>query len=245
MRKVLIVGATSAIARATARHFAADGDLLFLVGRDASRLADVALDLDARGAGKAATYVMDADDLDAHAGMIEAADVELGGLDTALIAYGTLPDQSTCTREVSAATGAWHTNAESPMALLTRLANLLESRGGGTLAVISSVAGDRGRKTNYVYGAAKAALSTFLEGLRHRLHGTGVHVLTIKPGLVDTPMTAAFEKGALWSTAERVGRDIYQAIQRRREVCYTPAYWRFVMLGIRAMPRSVFKRMNF
>jgi hypothetical protein len=128
------------------------------------------------------------------------------------------------------------------MALLTRLANLFEARRGGTLAVISSVAGERGRKTNYVYGSAKAALSTFLEGLRHRLHGSGVRVLTVKPGLVDTPMTREFEKGALWSTPERVGHDIYQAIRRRREVCYTPPFWGPVMFTIRAMPRWLFKR---
>jgi len=240
--KVLIVGATSAIAQGTARRFAADGDALFLVGRDAARLAEVAADLEARGASRVGSYVMDADNVDAHAGMIEAARNTLDGLDIALIAYGTLPDQAVCQQQVEQASRAWHTNAVSPMALLTRLANVLEAQGSGTLAAISSVAGERGRKTNYVYGSAKAALSTFLEGLRHRLHGSGVHVLTVKPGLVDTPMTASFEKGALWATPERVGEDIYKAIRRHREVCYTPAFWGFVMLAIRGMPRWLFKR---
>jgi hypothetical protein len=244
MRKVLIVGATSAIAQATARRFAAEGDALFLVGRDGSRLEEVAEDLEARGAARVATFVMDADDLDAHAGMIDAAETELDGFDVALIAYGTLPDQSACQQQVALAVRAWHTNAVSPMALITRLIRRFESRRGGTLAVISSVAGDRGRKANYVYGSAKAALSTFLEGLRHRLHGSGVHVLTVKPGLVDTPMTASFDKGALWSTPERVAQDIHQAIRRRRDVCYTPPFWGFVMLGIRTMPRWLFKRTN-
>jgi decaprenylphospho-beta-D-erythro-pentofuranosid-2-ulose 2-reductase len=242
MRKVLIVGATSAIAQATARRFAADGDALFLVGRDAARLADVVADLEARGAARVGSYVMDLDDVDAQAGMIDAAQAALDGLDTVLVAYGTLPDQAACQQQVDEASRAWHTNAISPMALLTLVANVLEARGGGTLAAISSVAGERGRKSNYVYGSAKAALSTFLEGLRHRLHGSGVHVLTVKPGLVDTPMTASFEKGALWSTPERVGADIYQAICRQRDVCYTPAFWAWVMLAIRAMPRWLFKR---
>lgn len=242
MRKVLVVGATSAIAQATIRRLAADGDALFLVGRDAGRLAQVADDASARGASKATTFVMDADDLDAHSEMLDTADARLDGLDTALIAYGTLPDQAACQSDVVTAVKAWHTNALSQMVLATCLANLLEARGHGTLAVITSVAGDRGRKSNYVYGSAKAALSTFLEGLRHRLHGSGVRVLTIKPGLVDTPMTAGFEKGALWATPERVGTDIYRAIRSGRDECYTPPFWRFVMLGIRGMPRWLFKR---
>lgn len=245
MRKVLIVGASSAIAEATARRFAADGDTLFLVGRHGVRLEQVADDLRTRGAARVDTFVMDADDIAAHEGMITAAEATLGTIDTVLIAYGTLPDQAVCQREVEAALAAWHTNAASPMALLTRLANRLEASGRGTLAVISSVAGDRGRKTNYVYGSAKAALTTFLEGLRHRLHASGVSVLTIKPGLVDTPMTAAFQKGPLWSTPERVGQDIHRAILRGREELYTPGFWRFVMLVIRNLPRALFKRTNF
>lgn len=245
MRKVLVIGATSAIAEATARLFAADGDALFLVGRSAAHLEHVADDLRTRGAARVDTFVMDANDLSAHETMLTRAEDALGELDTVLIAYGTLPDQAACERDVDLALAAWQTNAASPMALLTRLANRLEARGHGTLAVISSVAGERGRKTNYVYGSAKAALTTFLEGLRHRLHGRGVHVLTIKPGLVDTPMTESFEKGVLWSTPERVARDIHRAIGRQREELYTPGFWRFVMLVIRNMPRWLFKRTNF
>lgn len=245
MRKVLVIGATSAIAEATARLFAADGDALFLVGRNAAHLEQIADDLRTRGAARVDTLVMDANDLCAHEPMLARAEEALGELDIVLIAYGTLPDQAACERDVDLALAAWQTNAASPMALLTRLANRLEARGHGTLAAISSVAGDRGRKTNYVYGSAKAALTTFLEGLRHRLHGRGVQVLTIKPGLVDTPMTEAFEKGLLWSTPERVARDIHRAIRRQREELYTPAFWRFVMLVIRSIPRWLFKRIDF
>lgn len=245
MSRVLIVGATSAIAQATARRFAADGARLFLVGRDSDRLDQVAADLESRGAAKAATHVMDANDLDAHAPMIDAAESALDGLDIVLIAFGTLPDQPLCQRRVDDAVQAWRTNAESPMALLTLLAERFERQGSGTLAAISSVAGERGRKANYVYGAAKAALTQFLEGLRHRLHGSGVQVITIKPGLVDTPMTAAFEKGALWAAPDRVGADIYRAIRQGQEVCYTPRFWAVVMLVIRTLPRRLFKRMNF
>lgn len=240
--RVLVVGATSAIAEAAARRFAADGDSLFLVARDADKLAAVADDLRVRGAREVGTHVMDADDLDAHAGMLDAAEAALGHIDTALIAYGTLPDQARCQDDVEAALAAWHTNAASVMALATRLANRLERRGTGTIAVLSSVAGDRGRQSNYVYGSAKAALSTFLEGLRHRLHASGVRVLTIKPGMVDTPMTAAFDKGPLWASPERVGRDIHKAVRRGTEVLYTPFFWRWIMLVITLLPRPLFKR---
>lgn len=242
MRKTLIVGANSAIAQATARRFAAAGDALFLVSRNADKLASVAADLETRGASRVATHIMDADDLQAHAAMLETAIAALNGLDTVLIAYGTLPDQSACEAQPEQAVRAWHTNALSVIALLTRLANHFEQQRRGTLAVISSVAGDRGRKSNYVYGSAKAGLSCFLEGLRHRLHAADVRVLTIKPGMIDTPMTAAMPKGGLWSTPERVGRDIHAAIEQGRELCYTPFYWRYIMLVIRALPRWLFKR---
>jgi short-subunit dehydrogenase len=244
MKRVLIVGATSAIAQAIGRRFAADGDRLFLVARNPQRLSQVAADLRARGAGMVATAVMDANELDAHGCMIAAAAAALDDIDIALVAYGTLPDQDQCQRQPEAALQTWHTNALGPMTLLAELANRFEARGAGTLAAISSVAGERGRKSNYVYGSAKAALSTYLEGLRHRLHGAGVHVLTIKPGLIDTPMTAAFRKGALWATPERVADDVYRAINRRRDVCYTPGFWAVVMLGIRCMPHWLFKRTN-
>lgn len=242
MRKTLIVGANSAIAQATARRFAAAGDALFLVSRDADKLASVAADLKTRGASRVATHLMDADDLQAHAAMLESAIASLNGLDTVLIAYGTLPDQASCEARPEQAVRAWHTNALSVIALLTRLANHFEQQRRGTLAVISSVAGDRGRRSNYVYGSAKAGLSCFLEGLRHRLHAADVRVLTIKPGMIDTPMTAAMPKGSLWATPERVGRDIHAAIERGRELCYTPFYWRYIMLVIRALPRWLFKR---
>ena len=242
MRKILIVGATSAIAEQAARRFAADGDALFLVGRRADRLEAVADDLKVRGAHTTGTHVMDADDLAAHAPMLDAAEAALGGLDTVLVAYGTLPDQAACAADPATAVAAWHTNAVSQIALLTDVANRFERQGHGLIAAISSVAGDRGRASNYVYGSAKAGLNAFLDGLRHRLFGSGVQVLTIRPGMVDTPMTAEFDKGPLFARPEKVGGDIHKAIGKRRAVCYTPGFWWLIMTVIQSLPRAVFHR---
>lgn len=241
MRRILIVGATSAIAEATARHFARDGDALFLVGRRQARLPVIADDLRARGARNVGVHTMDINDLERHAAMIAAAEAALGGLDSVLIAHGTLPDQMQCQRDPRLTLRELNTNALGTIALLTALANRFERQGRGTLAVISSVAGDRGRQSNYVYGTAKAALDTFLEGLRQRLHKAGVRVLTIKPGFVDTPMTRDFEKNRLWATPERVGRRIHRAMTGGGDVVYTPFFWRFIMLIIRLVPERLFK----
>ena len=242
MRKMLIVGATSTIAEHAARRFAADGDALFLVARNADKLAAVADDLKVRGASTVVTHVMDADDLDAHAPMLDAATAALGGLDTVLVAYGTLPDQQACEADPKTAVAAWHTNAVSVIALLTDVANRFERQGAGLIAAISSVAGDRGRASNYVYGSAKAGLNAFLDGLRHRLFKAGVQVLTIKPGMVDTPMTADFDKGPLFASPDKVGADIHRAIGGRRAVCYTPWFWRWIMTIIVSLPRAVMHR---
>lgn len=241
MRRVLIIGATSAIAEATARHFAAAGDALFLVGRRADRLKAIAADLDVRGAASVGVHSMDVNDLDRHEAMFEVAEKALGGIDTVLIAHGTLADQKACQQDPQLAIKELGTNAVSTIALLTPLANRLEEQGFGTLAVISSVAGDRGRESNYVYGSAKAALDAFLEGLRQRLHKAGVRVVTIKPGFVDTPMTEAFKKGILWTSPERVSKRIYWSLNNSPDVVYVPFYWRYIMLVVRLMPRTVFK----
>ena len=244
MRRIFIFGATSAIAQATGRLFAADGDSLFLAARDPEKLRIAADDLRVRGASLVETATMEATEYHGHPALIEAASRALGGLDLVMIAHGTLPDQKACEQSWDRTLKEVEINALSAISLLSHLANHLERQGHGTLVVISSVAGDRGRRSNYVYGTAKAALTTFTQGLRSRLCRSGVHVLTIKPGFVDTPMTAHFRKGLLWSTPEAVGKGIYRAIQKKRNVVYVPWFWYFVMLFIRAIPEAVFKRMN-
>lgn len=244
MRRVLIIGATSAIAESVAREFARRGDTLFLVGRRADALAAIADDLKLRGATNAYAQLMDANDLAAHEPLLEAAHTAMGGLDTALIAHGTLPDQAACEASVDAMLAEFHTNALSQMALCTHLARRFEAQGYGTLAVISSVAGDRGRQSNYVYGAAKAAVAAYTSGLRQRLHKKGVAVITIKPGFVDTPMTAGFSKGPLWASPASVGRDIVRGIERGAPVIYTPWFWWGIMQIIRNIPERIFRRLT-
>jgi short-subunit dehydrogenase len=244
MNNVLIIGATSAIAETTARLFAARGDRLFLVGRRAERLAVIAGDLRIRGATYAGYESLDLNDIDQHESLLNKIYGEMNKIDIVLISYGTLSDQTVCEEAFSQALKEFNTNAISVLSLLTHLANRFEQQGKGTLAVICSPAGDRGRQSNYVYGAAKGAVSLFMEGLRNRLHKSGVQVLTIKPGFVDTPMTADFKKGWLWSQPDDIARGIIKAIDRKKDVVYLPWFWKFIMLIIRSIPEFIFKRLK-
>jgi len=244
MRKVLIIGATSAIAEATARILAARGDGLYLVARNQARLSAVAADLAVRGSPRVSSEVLDANDLAGHEAMLARAEAFLGGYDTVLIAHGTLSDQKACEQSVELALREINTNGLSVVALLTRVAARLEQQRAGTIAVISSVAGDRGRASNYVYGSAKALVTAYLSGLRQRLAKVGVNVVTIKPGFVDTPMTAAFPKGPLWARPEAVAAGIVRAIDRRKNTVYLPGFWLPIMLVIRAIPERVFLRLS-
>src|ERR1035438_4552813 len=244
MKRILIMGAASAIAEATARVFAARGDALFLVARDAQRLAAMADDLKVRGAAMAETFVLDARDVDQYPQLVSGAAERLGGLDAALIAHGALSDQAACEQSVAMLQDQFMINAFSVMVLCTDLANRFETQGHGVIAVISSVAGDRGKQSNYVYGAAKATVTAFTSGLRQRLYPKGVRVLTIKPGFVNTPMTAAFKKGALWAAPARVAADIVRAMDRGRSVIYTPLFWRLIMAIIKSVPETIFRRLR-
>lgn len=244
MKRILIIGATSAIAEATARLWAVRGDALFLVGRRAERLNAIADDLRVRGAASVACFTMDACDAAAHAPMIGAAQAAMGGLDIALIAHGSLPDQPACEASVELTLQEIDVNGLSVIALATRLGAILSVQGSGSLAVISSVAGDRGRQSNYVYGAAKGMVSIFLQGLRNRLAKQGVQVLTIKPGFVDTPMTASFKKGALWARPEDIARGIVGAVERKADEVYLPGFWWLIMVVIRHIPERFFKKLS-
>ena len=165
-------------------------------------------------------------------------------MDAVLIAHGTLPEQRACEADWQLAREALLVNGLSPVLLAQQVAAKMAAQQGGVLAVISSVAGDRGRQSNYIYGAAKGGLSVFLQGLRNRYFAQGVKVLTVKPGFVDTPMTAAFAKGPLWASADGVAGDILAAMARGRDVLYTPWFWRAIMWIIRSIPERVFKRLS-
>jgi decaprenylphospho-beta-D-erythro-pentofuranosid-2-ulose 2-reductase len=245
MQKILIIGATSAIAEATARLYAAKGAGFFLLARNGARLERLAADLKVRGASSVETALLDVNDIASHQPLLNKAHDALGRFDVALLAHGTLGDQQKCEAEVEAALEELQTNAVSTIALLTALANMMEKQQGGTIAVISSVAGDRGRPSNYVYGTAKAAVTTFCEGLRARMFKKGVHVLTIKPGIVDTPMTEGMDlPKVLLATPEAIAADIVRAIDRKKDTLYTPLPWKFVMLGITLLPERIFKNLK-
>ena len=245
MRKVVIFGATSAIATATARLLTARGYGLFLAGRNADALQALVDDLRTRGGRNIHSAVFDAGNIEGDAALLHQANIELGGYDTVIVAYGTLPDQALIQDSPERVVSEIGTNFTSAAALLTLVAAQFEKQGSGTIVAISSVAGDRGRAVNYVYGSAKAGLTCFLSGLRQRLAKKGIDVITVKPGFVDTPMTAAFPKGALWSSPERIGAGIVHAIENRRWSVYLPGYWRLIMLCIRMVPERIFVRLKF
>jgi len=242
--KIFIFGATSAIAEATARLFAEDGASLFLAARDQGKLESIAEDMRVRGATRVVTATCDARDFQQHQALVDQVFGELGGLDIFLIAHGTLPDQKGCERSFNSLRREFEINALGVMSLLTHTANRFEEQGFGSLCVISSVAGDRGRQSNYVYGAAKGAVSIFLSGLRNRLSSKGIHVMTIKPGFVDTPMTREFDKGLLWATPGQIARGIYSGIKKKKDVLYLPWFWSSIMTIIRSIPEAVFKRLK-
>jgi short-subunit dehydrogenase len=240
--KILIIGATSAIAQEVAKNFAADKADLALVGRNKAQLASIRDDLLVRGAYRVEQVTADLADLDGHATVLDEAYGLLGSVDAALIAHGTLGDQKRSESDVEVMLQEMKTNALSYMSLLTLLANRFEAQRSGCIAVISSVAGDRGRGSNYVYGSAKAAVSAFTSGLRARLSKNGVAVVTIKPGFVDTPMTAHVKKGPLFAKPDKVGRRIYEAMLKGENVVYVPWFWAPVMQIVRAVPERIFKR---
>lgn len=244
MPNVLIIGATSAIAQQVAKLYANSDCQLHLVARSSEKLEQVTQDLIVRGAKSVTTFCCDLTEISSHEEILNEAENNLGEIDITLIAHGTLPRQNDCEMSTELTLQELQINFVSVVSLLTVLANYYEKQRTGCLAVISSVAGDRGRQSNYVYGAAKGGLTIFLQGLRNRLSKAGVCVLTIKPGFVITPMTKNFKKGFLWVRPEQVAKSIVTAIQKRKNVIYVPWFWRWIMLIIRSIPENIFKRMS-
>ncbi len=245
MQNILIIGANSAIATACARIWATRRARFFLVGRDSENLQQLGADLQARGATAVYQHILDVNRRADHALMLETCLNTLTTVHIAMVAHGTLPDQNVCEQDVNSAVAEFTTNGLSVIALLTLLSNRLQAQRSGTLAVISSVAGDRGRPGNYLYGAAKAAVTTFCQGLRARLFKYGVHVLTIKPGFVDTPMTRNLKLPAvLLATPHQVAQNIVRAVDYKQDTLYTPWFWWGIMAVIRNIPEKLFKRLR-
>lgn len=241
-RRIAIFGATSAVAGEVCRRLATQGDRLFLVGRNPDKLAALVAEL---GSAVAGSLALDLTAQGAGAQAVAAATAALGHLDVALVAHGLLGDQLETERDFAHADEILRTNLDSVIALLIPLANDFEARGGGHLGVITSVAGERGRPRNYTYGAAKAALNTYLQGLRSRLWARGVAVHTFKLGPVDSPMTESHAKHALFSTPPAVAAAIVHHLEGRGGEHYVPAYWRPILGVVRALPEAVFQRFGF
>jgi len=240
VKNILIIGATSAIAEASARIWAQKGDQFFLVGRNQEQLNLIGQDLLVRGSPKVKNFCVDLNNLDAHHLILDNAFHEFRTIDIVLIAHGTLSNQSECESSVDLTLEEIKTNALSSISLLTLLGNRFEQQRSGVIAIISSVAGDRGRQSNYVYGSAKGMLNTFTSGLRQRLYKSGVSVLTVKPGFVDTPMTAYFKKGFLWSSPSVIAKLIVSGSEKANSEIYAPKYWWFIMFVIKIIPTKTF-----
>ena len=243
-KNILVIGATSAIAEQTIRLYAKQGAQLHLMARNEEKLQAIAQDASIRGAKAVSIQKLDVNDIDLHETLINEAFAKLITIDVVLIAHGSLPDHQACQDHVSTTLREMTTNGLSTVALLTLLANKMQTQAKGVIAVITSVAGDRGRQSNYVYGAAKGMLSIFLQGLRNRLFDKGVHVLDIKPGFVDTPMTANLPKGPLWAKPETIAAAIVKAVDKKTNTLYTPWFWMGIMMIIRTIPEFIFKKMK-
>lgn len=243
MERVLILGATSAIAAEVAVLHASRGDRLHLVGRDPSKLEAVARRC---AETRVSTATADFNDLSrAEALVREAAEALGGAIDRALIAHGDLGDQLATERSIADAEAVLRTNLLSAVSLLIPLANAMEAAGRGRIGVITSVAGERGRPRNYTYGAAKGALNVYLQGLRTRLYPAGVKVTTLKLGPVDTPMTVDHPKSRLFVDPERAAHGIDRAITRRAREAYVPWFWRPILAIVRSTPEALFQRFGF
>ena len=242
--RVVILGALSAIATATARIYAREGAALVLVARNRDRLDALAADLLARGAASVSVAAMDLEAEALNAGKhLEAWASEMGGLDHIHLVYGYLgsqPEASSSTAELSRIVTS---NFTSAVHWCEASANILRRRMHGALVAVSSVAGDRGRQSNYAYGAAKGGLALYVQGIAHSLAGTGARAVAVKPGFVDTPMTDGLKKGGpMWASADQIGRALRRAADKGGPIQYAPGKWRLVMAIIRAVPAFVFHK---
>jgi short-subunit dehydrogenase len=244
VKKVIVLGATSGIALEVQRQLAQRACELLLVARSPERLAALQSDLLARGADQILTFSADLSDVTQHEAAIEFARDRFPDFDTILLAYGSMRKQRDAESAIAILTEELQVDFVSAAAILSLFAVELERRRTGCIAAITSVAGDRGRRSNYVYGSAKGGLSLFLQGLRSRLYPAGVRVITIKPGPVQTTMTDGLPHASHFAHPRQVARDIVRALERRApDILYTPRIWRYIMTGIKLIPETIFKRL--
>jgi decaprenylphospho-beta-D-erythro-pentofuranosid-2-ulose 2-reductase len=245
MKNILILGANSAMAKALIRRLAGPATRLILASRNLAELRKTAADAVIRGQGPQPLVLQfDALALETHARFAQDLMRRIKTLDEVYVFFGALHPQAEAQKDFRLAQEILTANYVGAVSVLERLAPHLERRRQGLIVGISSVAGDRGRQSNYFYGSAKAAFSTYLQGLRNRLSKSKVHVLTVKPGFVDTPMTRHLKKGLLFASPEAIARGLIQAVRQRRNVVYLPGYWRWIMLVIKSIPEALFKRLS-
>jgi len=245
-KKIVIIGATSAIAEQCARLWLTKQHLdLILLGRNVQRVERVATDLRVRSP-ESEIQVIKADFLDSAAITATAENIaQSGRIDIVLIAHGSLPDQAECQYDLNSCRRALEINGLSPVLYAEAFAKEMEKTAHGTIALISSVAGERGRKTNYIYGAAKGLVTRYAQGMQHRFAGTGLKVILINPGPTDTPMTAHLkDKGAKLASVEDVAKQIVGGLEAGKPVIYTPKKWYLIMMVIRHIPKFIFNKIN-
>jgi decaprenylphospho-beta-D-erythro-pentofuranosid-2-ulose 2-reductase len=241
---VLILGATSAIARHVAASFAARGRPVFLAGRNVAEVERLAADLRIRYGVEAAFGRFEAEDYEGHHEFLRGVVRRMGDLEGVVLAFGYLGEQEAAEKEMEETFRVIDRNFTGAVSILNQCAGFFETRRGGFVVAVSSVAGDVGRQSNYLYGAAKGGLNVYLQGLRARLYGAGVRVVTVKPGFVDTPMTYGRPKLFLVASPREVGERIARAAERGGDVVYVPWFWRFIMLALKLTPEAVRKRLK-
>ena len=248
MKNIIIIGATSAISQAVAKQLLTEDVCFHLVARNKDKLDIVANDLVARGCSNTICYYLDFNELSEHKQIVEKISKNVNVIDILFVCYGVMYSQQDCEVDVIKAVEQVHSNYTTTVSLLVLFSQLMSKQSteqdNRTIAVVSSVAGDRGRKSNYIYGSAKAGLTTFLEGLRYKLYDKGINVLTIKPGFVDSPMTADIDKGALWASTDQVAKYIVKGIEKKKSVIYVPPFWFFIMTIIKMIPAFIFRKLN-
>ena len=246
MKKVVFVGASKGMGRSLARRMAERGDRLHLLGRDPLELDRTADDCGARGDGTRPTHSpLDLEDPAGFLPALQAADAALGGFEIVVITAGMFATQEQLEADPALALRLLRVNFAHTVALCEEARRLLLARGGGTLCVFGSVAGDRGRKTVAIYGASKAGLNHYLESLDHRFRADGLITVCVKPGFVRTGATAGLKEPPFAGDPDQVAEEVLRAIDRGTPLLYTPPIWRLVMLAIRHLPRAVMRRVGF
>ncbi|WP_100407869.1 SDR family oxidoreductase [Bacillus solitudinis] len=244
MKDILIVGVTSGIGKALAHQYAKEEYSLILAGRDKAEMERIASDIRIRYQVPVNVKTIDAESFDTHSDFFASCVEKAGKLSGMLLVYGNMVDQETAQTDFTKAKKMIDVNFTSYVSLLETAARYFEVERSGFIGVISSVAGDRGRKSNYIYGSSKGALSVYVQGLRNRLYASGVHVATIKPGFVDTQMTYGLNGLFLVAKPEDVAKRVHDSIRKKHDVIYVPGYWSIIMFILKSIPERVFKRLK-